>query len=246
MGIIDRILAISDIHGCYEEFTELLDICAYDPLKDQLVLVGDYMDRGPKSRQVLEKIICLSEEGAIVLRGNHCQMFLNWLHLQEEEHCERYFRNGGLETVQSYVGEEWFREGSVSDRIQAAKLFIKDHYRHHIEFLESTKYWHEIGKYIFIHAGIDPKLADWRETDPHDMIWIRENFLAHPHPYDRTFIHGHTPSQYLHDIHDIYFGENKIGIDGACAYGGQLNCLEIQDGSFRQFDIRCKTKAYAD
>jgi|SRR5690606_12147363 len=76
---MERILAISDIHGCCDELNRLLELVKYNFTTDQLILLGDYVDRGFKSKDVIHKIKVLTDEGAIALRGNHDQMFIDWL-----------------------------------------------------------------------------------------------------------------------------------------------------------------------
>lgn len=93
-------------------------------------------------------------------------------------------------------------------------------------------YYHETDTHIFVHAGIDPFKQSWKETSNQDFIWIREMFYKQPNMNtDKRVIFGHTPALHLHNSSEIWFSENgdKIGIDGACAYGKQLNCLEISN-----------------
>ncbi|PLR99507.1 metallophosphoesterase family protein [Bacillus sp. T33-2] len=232
-----RILAISDIHGCYDEFKKLLELVDYKLSSDQLILVGDYVDRGMKSKDVLYKVIELVNNGAIALRGNHDEMFLDWLTSDDYISAVNFFRNGGFSTVTSYVGYNWFDEGYDEVLMGKAKQFILKNYSEHVSFLSNLPYYHETEHYIFVHAGINPYLRDWKYTENNDFIWIRDQFLHNDHNHKQTIIHGHTPATYLHKKHDIYFGNKKIGIDGACAYGGQLNCLEIKDGEFKQFQV---------
>ncbi|CDQ41858.1 metallophosphoesterase family protein [Virgibacillus salexigens] len=233
-----RILAISDIHGCLDELNAILDQVNYCPEKDRLVLVGDYVDRGLKSRQVIERVMDLQEHGAIVLRGNHDQMFINWLIKHNIIDQELYLSNGGIHTIESYVGYDFFEDGIINDKLQEAKQIIYTHYRDHITFLYHLPYYYEIKDHVFVHAGIDPLHVDWKSTSLEDMLWIRKDFLDQPHLHDVTFVHGHTPCFTAHDSHDIYFDDKKIGIDGACAYGGQLNCLEINDSSYEMHYVK--------
>lgn len=236
--IIKRILGISDIHGCYDELVCLLDKVKYNPAADQLILLGDYTDRGFKSKQVLDKVIQLVEEGAIALRGNHCQMFLDWLTLTDDYAAINFFSNGGFQTVESYVGYNWFEAGYEGVRAEEAREYICKHYKDHIELLSKLPYYFETEDFIFVHAGINPHLDDWKQSTKESMIWIREEFLDNLHQQKKFVVHGHTPSKYLHGSHDIFHGDWKIGIDGACAYGGQLNCLEIKDGQLKQYSVK--------
>lgn len=231
---MSRILAISDIHGCYEEFYQLLSDVRYDPNKDQLVLVGDYVDRGPRSKEVVEFVMSLvREHGAIALKGNHDDMFIKHLLSDEAEHRERHLRNGALTTFQSYYQKELDVE-----HIDHAKAHILENYQHHIQFLRDLPLYYETDKHLFVHAGINPEFEDWRMTPERDLIWIRNDFIDHPTRLDKTVIFGHTICLKLHERPDIWFCEDKIGIDGGLVYGHQLNCLEIaENNSYRVYSI---------
>lgn len=99
-----RRCVISDIHGCYDEFNALLEQVHYDPSQDELILLGDYVDRGPKSKQVIEQIMKLRQENQIViLKGNHDAMMVKALTHDVEEYDLHWIRNGGLQTLASYL-----------------------------------------------------------------------------------------------------------------------------------------------
>lgn len=209
-------LVISDIHGEYDKFVQLLEKTNYQSAKDQLILLGDYVDRGPKSKQVLEKVIELQSEGAIVLRGNHDQMMIDVTE-EKEGAWERWKRNGGLATLESYHGTK------VAKKIPDSEIFHK-----HINFIKTLDYYYETSDYIFVHAGVKPG-KEPEKTDPWTLLWIRDEFFKH-YQGEKTVVFGHTPTRYLNGPGDdsIYFGKNKIiGIDGGAVYGGQLNCLEL-------------------
>ncbi|WP_203333488.1 metallophosphoesterase family protein [Planococcus beigongshangi] len=211
-----RTLVISDIHGELELFQELLLEAGYDANEDQLILLGDYVDRGPDSKGVLERVIELKKTGAIVLRGNHDNMMLAAVN-DEPGSKERWARNGGIPTLQSY-------DPSIADMMfPAAQSFWA-----HVEFIRGTGYFHETDDYIFVHAGVQPG-TPVEQTDPYTLMWIREEFYL-AYEGDKTVVFGHTPAFLLRgtDNHDIFFGDNSIiGIDGGAAYDGQLNCLEL-------------------
>ncbi len=239
-----RSLVISDIHGCYEEFCLLLDKVNYCAAEDRLILLGDYIDRGPNSKQVIEKVIELvNNDEAIALKGNHDLMLVNWLK-QPEESMEWYFRNGGFETVKSLV-----ETAGMPINFDSACTWskqIKNGYQKQLEFLEQLPLYYEDEKHIFVHAGIQPFLDDWKETTAHDLIWIRDTFLENKHKQEKSVVHGHTPNQLLHGVDDIYFGDMKIGIDGGCAFGFQLNCLEISSDGYRSYYVESKRKPDID
>lgn len=236
----ERILAISDIHGCYDEFQELLTKIDFQSDKDQLYLVGDYMDRGPKSKEVIYKVKDLVENhGAVAMRGNHDQFFLEWID-DPVGGMRRVMINGGLETIASFLGD--IDKGSLDPEVWTKWAEeIAGEYGEIVSFLRDLRYYAEDKGYIFVHAGIDPELDDWKDTSKHDLIWIREPFLEADLDMDEVIIHGHTPVVNLHGKHDIYYHGNKIGIDGGCAYGGQLNALEIgPDGEKTEYVVVSK------
>ncbi|MGM0898305.1 MAG: metallophosphoesterase family protein [Bacillota bacterium] len=211
-----RILAISDIHGELELFNELLEKVGYDASEDQLILLGDYVDRGPDSKGVLERVTELKKQGAIVLRGNHDQMMLEAA-AGEPGAKGNWSLNGGWSTIQSYD------PSSRNMTLPETGLFWE-----HVAFMMETDYYYETDDYIFVHAGVQPGVPV-QETDPYLLMWIREEFYR-GYSGEKTVVFGHTPAFMLRGTKDYsaYFGENRIiGIDGGAAYGGQLNCLEL-------------------
>lgn len=238
MLTIERILAISDIHGCYDEFNNLLEKAKYDSTEDQLILVGDYIDRGKDNLKTLEMVKDLvDKEDAIALRGNHDQMFLDFVTRPYiYGNAFNYLRNGGDTTLRNMIKNfnsyQWHNDSYISWATD-----IMAEYEDLIDFVNSLPYYHKIDKYVFVHAGVNPSYSSWEMTPRDEMIWIREQFLDNNLPHEEIFVHGHTPVVNLHGKHDIFFNGNKIGIDGACVYGGQLNCLEIKDGQFKQYEV---------
>lgn len=218
-----KILAISDIHGCLNEFQSLLKRVKYNPKDFQLILVGDYIDRGPKSRETIDFVRSLREEGAIVLRGNHDQMFIDFIRKLDT----LILHNGGMMTLKSYHGELPLGQQDVINCYNV----IKNEYIDHIEFLESLPFYHETEDHLFVHAGIDPYFGkDWKsQMLPEEMVWIRDEFIYNDIDIGKTVVFGHTPVINIHQKPDVWFGKNKIGIDGGCAFGYQLNALEIKN-----------------
>lgn len=234
----NRILVISDIHGCFHEFKELLSLAKYDSSVDQLILLGDYMDRGKNSKEVIYFVKELVEKhGAVAIKGNHDQMFCNWLADPIGEK-ERYFRNGAFETIQSFLDESCNHPAEEDSTYQEWAQKIEETHKEIVSFIENLPYFYETDDFIFVHAGINPEHDDWKKTSNHELIWIRDPFLQVNHSFSRTIIHGHTPAIYLHEKADVYYGNKKIGIDGACVYGHQLNCLEIKDGMFKEYFVK--------
>lgn len=236
----ERILAISDIHGCFDEFQELLTKIDYQPEKDQLYLLGDYMDRGPQSKEVMYKVKDLVEnDGAIALFGNHDQFFLDWID-DPVEGIHRMSINGGLDTLVSFLGDIDINAEDAETWKAWNDQFVEE-YEDIIQFMRGLRYYVEDQNYIFVHAGIDPELDDWKDTNKHDLVWIRRAFLDADLQIDETVVHGHTPNIDLHGKHDIFYRGKKIGIDGGCAYGGQLNALAISsNGERKEYAVASK------
>ncbi|MFC4618693.1 metallophosphoesterase family protein [Camelliibacillus cellulosilyticus] len=217
-----RILVMSDIHGEYEKFEKLLKETAYNPSEDQLILLGDYVDRGPDARAVVEKVKELKAQGAIALKGNHEDMMEKAF--ADPTRINHWFINGGMETLKSYGYtfetdkdiEQWVSEPLIKNETIEA----------HLAFINELGHFHETEDTIFVHGGVHPD-TPVSETDPHILMWIRDEFHK-GYKGEKTVVFGHTPTEAFHDSFDIYFGDNNIiGIDGGCVYGGQLNSLEL-------------------
>ncbi|CAN5528962.1 metallophosphoesterase family protein [soil metagenome] len=203
------VFAIGDVHGQYWRLVELL---AKLPLQDedQIVFVGDYIDRGPASSEVIQLLIELkaARPNTIFLRGNHEQMMLDARSYKDRyQYTALWFGNGGAETVDSYPrGTGWI------ERVPSE----------HWKFIEETIFEYWLGAYAFVHAGFLPKGAKW----PHDedpRLWIREPFIYSKFDFGARVIFGHTPQK----TGEPLVKKNKIGIDTAAAYGGPLTAVEL-------------------
>lgn len=140
-----RTLVISDIHGCYDELQLLLTMTKYEPT-DRLILLGDYVDRGQKSKEALNEAMTLRNLfGAIVLRGNHDQMMRNAL---EGREIPLWLNNGGYQTIISYVGQDWFTNGFDWDELEGALDYINIHAKDHLDFISSLPCYYEDDNHI--------------------------------------------------------------------------------------------------
>ena len=210
-----RLFAIGDIHGCVDELTAMLSTIA--PVRgDTVVFVGDYVDRGPAARDVVEVLLELRRGSAeyVFLKGNHEDMMLSFLGLPGH-YGESFLFNGGAPTLESY---------GVPEGALALEWIPADH----VDFLKTlaTSYLHP--PYLFVHAGISP-LRQLEEQSVEDMLWIRQEFIFQPHRLDATVIFGHTP---MRDVMvDLPY---KLGIDTGLVYGGKLSCVEFTEGVLYQ------------
>jgi len=210
-----RLFAIGDIHGCCEELCALLKhLETVENLNagDRVVFIGDYVDRGPDSRGVIEALLAFKNKFAntVFLRGNHEAMLLNFLGF-EGEHGDFYLRNGGSDTLLSY--------GLLAD--QDSVTVRKQMPVAHLDFIRSTEFGVIIGPGIFVHAGLHP-LKTLEEQTPEDMLWIREEFAQNIHKFEKTIVFGHTP--YWQVFLNLPY---KIGIDTGCVYDNVLSALDI-------------------
>lgn len=209
-----RVFVISDIHGCFNTFYELV-IKEIDLHKDdRLVLLGDYIDRGEESREVIDFIIDLIETGfdIIPLRGNHEQMLLDAYN--ETTMQSLWFMNSGMTTLAS------FEIGDISE--------LDGKY---IDFFTSLEYYLVSGNMIFVHAGFNDKIAD-PFTDVNTMIWECSREYTHNIFKGKTIIHGHRPRTIDDVIRLLSKKSNVIPVDTGCVYErelgyGNLSALEI-------------------
>ena len=188
------IYAIGDIHGCLDPLRRLMDEIRLSK-GDEVVFMGDYVDRGPDSKGVIDYLLTLRGRYTFLM-GNHERMLLEFLQGRDRL---LFFYNGGKATVDSY--------GGLSE-IPAA----------HLDFLNRLRLYYETDDYLFVHGGIRPGVP-LQEQDPKDLLWIREEFYGYPGRYIKTVIFGHTP------MREVLMEEDRIGIDTACVYGNKLTCL---------------------
>jgi len=205
---------IGDIHGCHGPLLDLLKQANPNPESDRLIFLGDYINRGPESREVLEELIRLGNhfQHTIFLKGNHEVMFLNFINGQEHD---LFFSSGGIETLKSYgISNYWHP--------QPRTLFPKDH----INFLENLlPYWAD-DNFIYVHAGIEVN-KHLAQQDPEWLYWAsQDRFINSPTNLSRQVIFGHFAHPQPLVMRD------KIGVDCGAVYGGRLACLVLPEMRF--------------
>lgn len=223
IGENKRVYAIGDIHGRADLFEELLRRIDNDdadsiPCPTELILLGDLIDRGPASRQVVEDAMFLSQSGAMrCLKGNHEEIFIRAA--RGEVAATRFFcRIGGQQTLHSY-GLPDADYVSFNDE-QLTQWMLANIPRAHVDFIDSFDDLIEIGDYAFVHAGIRPGIP-LNAQDPEDLRWIRAEFLKSREPFGKVIIHGHTITQNV-DEH-----ANRIGIDTGAYMSGRLTAIGL-------------------
>jgi serine/threonine protein phosphatase 1 len=206
---MNKIFAIGDIHGCLGKLQTLIMNIGIDYQKDTLIFIGDYIDRGNSSREVVDYVIRLKSEykKVVCLLGNHEYMLIRYLEGVDED---IYLENGGIATLHSYGI-------SLSDKPEKRKAKIPPEHR---IFYESLLLYYETKNYIFVHAGLKPRLL-LHEQAMHDLLWTRHEFIDAADDFGKMVVFGHTPSTYP------LIMPNKIGIDTGAVYGGKLTCVEL-------------------
>ncbi len=216
----DLLYVLSDIHGEFEMFQILLK--DYDQEKHQLILIGDLLDRGAKSKECLllgKKLV--EEQQAVYLKGNHEDLFLRFLE-DPENRYPNYILNGGGETIESLLHPGAVAEYSPTE----ISMMIQSRYKSLINFLKELPLYIEWGDYLFVHAGVNLEKKDWKDTSVQDFMWIRKEFHENHNNTDKIIVFGHTPTSYLyHDIEatKLWHSDRKIGIDGGGVYGGSIH-----------------------
>jgi serine/threonine protein phosphatase 1 len=197
-----RLLAIGDIHGCLVQLKELLARVAPRE-EDQMVFLGDYIDRGPDSADVIDCLIEFSKSfpATVFLRGNHEEMFVDYLAGLDPT---TFLLNGGLKTLSSYH--------------DSGKWPIPQ--THH-SFLANLVNYYQTDEYIFVHAGLRPGLP-LSDQKSHDLLWIRQEFINSDFDWGKTVVYGHTP------LIKPFLTDKRIGLDTGCVYGRQLTCCNLR------------------
>jgi serine/threonine protein phosphatase 1 len=220
-----RVYAIGDIHGRADLLSELLmrideDLKARPTTDAVEVFLGDYIDRGPNSRQVIDLLIARQQGRAVMpLKGNHEDCVLQFLH--DPTVFTEWKNIGGLNTVISYGVTPPRRDHAQSQREVATAL---DHSMpdSHRRFLQSLTLSFTCGDFFFAHAGVRPGIP-LQEQSQHDLLWIREDFLLHEEDFGKFVVHGHTPAP------EPDVRPNRINIDTGAYATGRLTCLVLED-----------------
>jgi serine/threonine protein phosphatase 1 len=203
---MERIFAVGDIHGCLDKLISLMGVIGIDPKKDTLLFIGDYIDRGAQSKEVVDYLIDLArrQSRVILLKGNHEVMLR--LYLGGTDRFS-FLANGGQATMDSYLkGHSRAVDNPIPDT--------------HLNFFDSLRPYYETDQYIFVHAGLKPNVP-LEEQHEGDMLWIRDEFIYSDFDFGKRVIFGHTP---FREPLVLY---NKIGIDTGAVYGNKLTCVEL-------------------
>jgi len=208
-------IAIGDIHGCLKSLKALWQkISDYNDVK--FIFVGDYIDRGPDSKGVIDFLIDIqSDHDCLYLRGNHEQMLLDAL---EQQAISHWFRNGGEATLASYGSD----------------LNIKNIPQSHLDFIKNTVLYFDTDEYFFAHAGAPPEMTietSIKSPESQDyFLWGRDHLNALSTSWEKTVVFGHTPRAFP------IRRPRMLGIDTGCVYDeigyGKLTAVVLPDEHF--------------
>ncbi|MFN1833753.1 metallophosphoesterase family protein [Balneola sp. MJW-20] len=214
-----RYIAIGDVHGCINSLISLIDSLRGEITDSTyLVFLGDYVDRGPESKSVIDYLLKLRDEfQCIFIRGNHDQMLLDAF---DNDQWALWLQNGGAETLESYgldIGE-------------------KDFPQEHLDFLRQTRLYWDTPEFLFVHGGIDPDktVSEVLETvqDKRSFMWERSHINQEYNEWEKTVVFGHTP------VKSPLIKDKMIGMDTGCVYPsmgyGNLSAMILPEMDLHQ------------
>lgn len=224
------VYAVGDVHGCLDELLALEEIIIEDarqlPCRGLIVMLGDYVDRGPASAQVLDHLVAPAPAGLerICLAGNHELVMLDYLEGRLTRSA--WLRMGAEQTLLSYGIDQQRLRDICSDDGQIDDVIRNSIPAAHLAFLRSLTVLIETERYIFVHAGIRPELELEQQTDD-DLVFIRTAFFEKAHLLTRYVIHGHTPTN------EARREGMRVNLDTGAFFSGRLTALRIWQGKGR-------------
>ena len=233
------IYAVGDIHGCYDQLRMLLTQIASDAeihangRTTTIIFCGDYVDRGPASRQVLDALCWLKRRRPFnlqFLKGNHEEVMLGYI--ATPLRARDWLRFGGSETLESYGVTPPAPDDPPEAHFAARDDLLERLPVAHLRFLEDLELMVGVGDYAFVHAGIRPGVALTKQAEG-DLLWIREEFLESEDSHGRIIVHGHT-----WDSDQPQVTPYRIGIDTGAYETGVLTALRIEDDCVSAIAVR--------
>ncbi len=231
-----RLFAIGDIHGCLDLLVEMHEriedsMAADRPGDFRIVHVGDYCDRGPDTKGVIDFLIerTAAEPRVLCLRGNHDEGFLNFI---AGDGPDRIFTaNGGDSTAASYgVAVDFSTSEGREDGRRALTAAVPEAHR---AFLSALPYSVTIGDLFLCHAGIRPGIP-LDEQQPDDLIWIRSAFLEYPGLHPKLIVHGHTPDD------EVEIMPNRVNVDTRAFASGRLSGMMFEGTEKRVLEVSAR------
>ena len=221
-----RIVIVGDIHGYNEPVEEMINKIDVSE-NDLLIFIGDYIDRGPASKQVVDYLITFKQmnKNTLFLKGNHEDMMLGSMGTPAVVmDVNTWLYNGGSTTLASYGmnRKEIYRLTSVwddSERFQMMKDFIPES---HIDFFLDLQMFIESEHYFFCHAGINPYNTIYEgKMNTYDLLWMRDHIYSDVTRWEKIVVCGHTP------LRDVLLTDKLICIDTGLYYYGKLSAIDV-------------------
>ncbi|WP_337030682.1 MULTISPECIES: metallophosphoesterase [Erwiniaceae] len=243
-----RIYAVADIHGYDFQLNAMVrriweDMAEVPSAKPIIVFLGDYIDRGPNSKLVVERLCELQNSrilDCVFLRGNHEQWLLDFS--QDSTILPVWGRKGGLQTLCSYGVPLSQIEAGIGNPLVAEDVrhqFLNLVPVEHMAFFRSLVSHFEWGDYFFAHAGVDPDIPLDQQTD-HDLTWIRYKFLDSTKDFGKVVVHGHTPAKNVESL------PNRINVDTEIYTRGVLNCVILEDKTRHLLSVKGDCSTHLD
>lgn len=230
------VYAIGDIHGRLDLFERMIRHIRADEMaqteRPLIVLLGDYVDRGPESSAVLSRILTLQTEtwcDVEVLLGNHEESLLKFLYTAQ--HGPAWNDYGGGSTLGSYGVALPASRTDPAQWEETRQAFAAALPEVHLELLKAMKYLLKVDDYVFVHAGVRPD-QPLAEQGPDTFLWVRGAFMASEKACDFVVVHGHTPEDEPADK------RWRIGIDSGAYATGVLTAVRLKDVSRRIIQVR--------
>ncbi len=231
-----RVYAIGDLHGrmdLLESIHDMIlrDVQGFRGARRVVVYLGDYVDRGLQSREVVDSLLDAPLAGfeAVYLKGNHEQALLDFL--IDSRVALDWMTYGGDATLYSYgVGLDGPRSNPET-LMRLQEKFRANLPARHLAFYRALVPWHLEGDYLFVHAGIRPGVALDAQQES-DLLWIRDDFLESSDDFGKVVVHGHTITR----VPEVK--KNRIGIDTGAFASGVLTCLVLEGADGRFLDTR--------
>lgn len=228
-----RIYAIGDVHGRVDLLDQVFSridahLLAHPVSRPLQILVGDYIDRGPASREVLDRLIDRSKSHEMVfLKGNHESFIFEFL--RHPATLREWSMMGGRETLMSYglkppLNADAATQTELSIALGAALP------KSHRMFLGSLQSSFTCGGFFFAHAGVKPRVPLTKQREE-DLLWIRDDFLLYEEDFGKIVVHGHTP------VREVDIRPNRINIDTGAYATGLLSCVVIEGSNIAPLEL---------
>lgn len=220
-----RIYAVGDVHGRLDLLERLVELIRRDaadrpPRPTRVILLGDFIDRGPDSATLIRMFMQLDRErGFIVLKGNHEAAMTDALD-GDHDALDMWLRHGGAATLASFGVDVTALGGDEGRLLRTARAAVPRAVRSWLRGLPTHV---RFGRHYFVHAGVRPGVALDAQSDD-DRLWIGEEFLRSDADHGAVIVHGHT-------IHEdgVHLGPNRIGVDTGAYRTGRLSAVGLED-----------------